>query len=148
MTADHAAENKQAVRRLYEEYINAARPELLPELVDPDYVGPQGERGPGGFAGTIDGLRGALPDLRFTLDDLVAEGDRVAVRWTWTGTHTGPFRGLAPSHRRVTNAGIAIYALRGGKVVGAWLQSDRLGFFQQIGVVPADLAPAGAGRAR
>ena len=143
-TLGTAARNKQTVRRLYEAYINGARRELLPELVGADYAGPQGERGPDGFAAAIGALRGALPDIRFTLEELVAEGDRVAVRWTWTGTHTGPLRGIPASHRRVTDAGIAIYTLRDGRVVSAALQTDRLGVLQQIGALPADLVPGAA----
>jgi predicted ester cyclase len=131
--------NKQTVRRLYEEYINQAQRQVLPELVAPDYVGPDGGRGPSGFATTIDGLRRGVPDIRFKVEDLIAEGDRVTIRWTWSGKHTGVLNGLPPSNRHVENDGIAIYELRDGKVARAWLQTDRLGFLQQIGAVPATL---------
>ena len=142
MAHDAAARNerdKQTVRRLYEECINGARGELLPDLVAADYVGPQGERGPAGFGRTVDGLRDGVPDIHFALEELIAEGGRVAVRWTWTGTHTGVLRGFAPSNARVANEGIAVYALRDGKVARAWLQTDRLGLLQQIGALPAEL---------
>ena len=65
--------------------------------------------------------------------------DRVTIRWTWSGTHTGTLNGLAPSDRQVRNDGIAIYELSGGKIARAWLQTDRLGFLQQIGALPATL---------
>jgi predicted ester cyclase len=104
-------------------------------------VGGQGARGPSGFAGNVDELRAGFPDIRFTVHDLVAEDDRVAVRWTWEATHAGTFRGWAPTGRRVTNSGNAIYQLAGGKIVRVWLETDRLGFFQQIGVIPESLVP-------
>jgi predicted ester cyclase len=81
-------------------------------------------------------LRGAFPDLHYTVEDVVADGDRVAVRWHWTGTHQGAFRGIAATQRAVTNNGLAIFRLRDGRIVAATLETDRLGFLQAIGVVP------------
>jgi len=133
--------NKQVVRRIYEDCINRNKPELLPELISGDYVGAQGGRGPSGFGSNIDELRTGFPDIRFTLQDLVVEGDRVAIRWTWEATHTGTFRSWPPSGRRVTTTGIAIYQLEQGKVVRVWLETDRLGVLQQIGVIPPSLVP-------
>jgi predicted ester cyclase len=132
--------NKHIIRSLYEDCINTGALERLDELVAPDYVGPQGEAGPDGFRKTIQGLRAGIPDIRFTIDELIAEGDGVAVRWTWRGTHTGTLRGLEPSQKPVTNAGIALYHLTEGKIVRAALQTDRVGFLQQIGVLPEDLS--------
>ena len=140
--------NKQTVRKLYEEYINRERRELLPELVSADFIGPDGRRGPAVFAATIDALRRGVPDITFELQDVIAEGDRVAIRWTWSGTHKGALNGLPASNRRVKNDGIAIYDLRDGKVSRAWLQTDRLGFLQQIGAVDPTLGrPPGSAAA-
>ena len=139
MSEDTASRNRSTIRRLYEEAINSGKLELVPELVALDYVGPTGETGPAGFSSTIESLRTGIPDIHFTLEDLVAERQRVTVRWTWSGTHSGTFRGFVPSNRSVTNTGIAIYELRDGKIVRAWLETDRLGFLQQIGAVPAGL---------
>jgi predicted ester cyclase len=139
MSKVNTEKNKQIVRSLYEDYINQQKRERLPELVAADYVGPDGERGPSGFGKTIDGLRSGVPDIHFRVEDLIAEGDKVTVRWKWSGTHTGTLRGFAPSNRHVENTGIAIYELSLGKVARAWLQTDRLGFLQQIGVVPQTL---------
>src|SRR5687768_2606575 len=71
--------NKQTIRRLYEEYINQARPELLPELIAADYVAPDGQRGPAAYGSIVEGLRRGVPDIRFKVEDVVAEGDRVAI---------------------------------------------------------------------
>jgi steroid delta-isomerase-like uncharacterized protein len=136
---------EQTVRRIYDECLNGGRQDVLPELVADDYVGPQGDRGPVGFGQTIAALRAGFPDIRFTVEDMVASGDRVAVRWSWRGTHTGPFRGLTPSGKAVTDTGMAFYRLKDGKVVRAWVETDRLGVLQQVGAIPSDV---GAPRAR
>lgn len=107
-----------------------------------------GARGPGAFRQVIDGLSHAFPDIRYTVEDLVAEDDRVAVRWYWSGTHRAPFRGLAPTERSLTNSGVAIFRLRAGKITAATLETDRLGFLQSIGVVPPNEALFGAGTAK
>ncbi len=136
MTTDTPARNKQTIQRIYEDCINTGDLARMAEFVDASYVGPNGERGPEGFAATVAGLRAGFPDIHFTLEDLVADGDRVALRWKWEGTHQNPFRGFEPTGKRVSNTAIAIYELRGGKVVRAWLQTDRLGFLDAMGALP------------
>src|SRR4051794_20814589 len=74
------AANQQLIRRLYDDCITSGRLELLPELIADDYIGPRGERGPEGFAGPLRGLRAGFPDIHFTVEDLIAQGDRVSVR--------------------------------------------------------------------
>lgn len=76
--------------------------------------------------------RTAFPDLRFEMHDLVAAGDRVAVRWSAAGTQLGALPGLAASGRRLRFAGQSIYELRGGQIAGHWQVVDRLGFVQQL----------------
>ena len=98
-------------------------------------MGPNGERGPAGFAATFQDLRCGFPDITFTIEDLLAERDRVAVRWRWNATHAGQFRSFAATNRHVANTGIAIYELRDGRVTRAWLETDRLGALQQIGAI-------------
>jgi predicted ester cyclase len=131
-----ASANKQVVRKLYDECINPGRLDRLGELVSDDFVGPQGERGPAGFAAGIAGLRAGLPDIVVTIEDLIAEDDRVTVRSTWHATHTGTFRGIPPTGKRITNTSITIYQLADHKVVHSWIESDRLGTLQQMGVSP------------
>lgn len=77
----------------------------------------------------------AFPDLHFTLDDMVAEGDKVAVRWTITGTHKGGFMGIPPTNKEVTSWGIEIYRIAGGKFVELWERFDDFGFMKQLGLV-------------
>lgn len=128
--------NKQLVRRLYDDYLNPGRLDRLGEIVAPDFAGAGPQRGPAAFSGVLVGLRAAFPDLVYTVEDLVADGDRVAVRWTWRGTHTGAFRGFAPTGKQVANTGTAIFEIEGGKLARAWVETDRLGFLIAIGAVP------------
>ncbi|MBI3530449.1 MAG: ester cyclase [Betaproteobacteria bacterium] len=129
--------NKRLVRRLYEDCINPGKVELLAQLIADDFVGGRGEKGPSEFANTIVALRNGFPDIQFDLEDLIAEGDRVAVRWKFQATHMGPFAGFPPSQKQVTQTAIVIYQVRDGKIIRAWLQPDRLGLLQQIGALPS-----------
>jgi steroid delta-isomerase-like uncharacterized protein len=131
--------NKEGVRKLYEDILNTGKLELLNQIIAEEYVGAFGQKGPSGFAGPIQELRQGFPDIKYTIEGLMAEGERVAVRWKWRGTHTGSFRGFAASQKQVTNEGIAIFQFRDSKVVHSWIMTDRLGFLQQIGVVSQDL---------
>jgi predicted ester cyclase len=127
--------SKALVRRLYD-ILNAGQLDRLDELVSSDFEGPGGQRGPAAFAAPILALRAAFPDLRYTIEDIVAEGDRVAVRWTWRGTFAGAFRTFRPTGKPMTNTGFAIFQLADSKLVRTWLETDRLGFLLAIGAVP------------
>ncbi len=131
--------NKEAVRRLYEDILNTGKLDLLNQIIAEEYVGISGQKGPSAFAEPIRELRLGFPDIRYTVEDLVAEGDRVVVKWIWRGIHTGPFRGFAASEKQVANHGIAIFQFKDDKIVQSWIETDRLGFLQQIGVVPPGL---------
>jgi steroid delta-isomerase-like uncharacterized protein len=135
MSAETRDENKRSVEKLFDTF-NQGDLATIDGLVSPEYVGPQGDKGPAGFRAVVVGLRNAFPDLHYTVDELVAEGDRVAVRWHWTGTHRGQFRVFPATGKPVTNPGVGIFRLEHGKIVAAMLETDRLGFLQQIGAVP------------
>ena len=79
---------------------------------------------------------GAFPDTHVTLDDVVVEGDKVAQRWTLTGTHKGEFMGIPPTNKKITIRAIEIDRVAGGKFVECWERFDTLGFVQQLGVIP------------
>jgi predicted ester cyclase len=134
------ASNEQLVRRLYDDYINPGRLDRLGEIVSPDYIGAADQRGPAAFAAPVGAVRAAFPDLAYTIEDLVAGGDRVAVRWTWRGTFLHAFRSFAPTGEKIANTGFAIFQIADGKIARTWVETDRLGFLQAIGVVPADPA--------
>lgn len=133
--------NKEIVRKLFEESLNKGNLELLPDLIAASFTGPQGEKGAAGFRATFEPLLKAFPDIHYTINDLVAEDDKVVVNWTWHGTQTGAFRGIPATGKTVSNVGMAVFALKDGKIVSASTQTDRLGFLQGLGVLPFDLAP-------
>jgi steroid delta-isomerase-like uncharacterized protein len=78
----------------------------------------------------------AFPDYHMTIDDIVTEGDKAVIRYTWTGTHKGAYMGIPPTNKKVMMWGIEIDRFVGGKIVEAWARMDTLGFMQQLGVVP------------
>lgn len=126
----------EVVRRLYEEAINQRRFELLTELIAPEYMGPRGKRGPAGFAGVVENLVAGVPDIHFEIEETLSTEGAAAVRWRWSGRHAGTLVGVAPTGKPVTTTGIGIYHVAGGKIVRSYLETDRLGVLQQIGVVP------------
>lgn len=130
--------NADLVRRLYADYLNPGRFDHLGEIVSDDFAGPGGQRGPAAFAAPVAGLRTGFPDLTYTVEDVVADADHVAVRWRWTGTFTAAYRGFAPTGAPVTNRGMAIFRVADGKIVRSTIETDRLGFLIAIGAVADD----------
>ena len=82
-------------------------------------------------------IRAAFPDLRVTLEDDIAEGDKVVSRWTGQGTHQGELMGIAPTGNQVRVTGITIHRIEDGKIVEEWENFDALGMMQQIGAIPS-----------
>lgn len=135
-------ENKALVRRFLEESNKGktAAMAVIDELCATNivYHGGGGEeiRGLKDYKQSTSESYNASPDLHFTIDDMVAEGDKVAVRFTLTGTHKGEFMGRPPTNKKLTIWAINIYRVVGGKFVEGWERSDTLGSMQQLGVVP------------
>ena len=90
-----------------------------------------------GLRQMIAGFRAAFADTRATVDDQIAEDDRVAWRWTFEGTHVGPLMGIPPTGKRITFTGTSIDRIVGGKVAERWDNADMLGLMQQLGAIPA-----------
>jgi predicted ester cyclase len=134
-------QNKAVVRRLFEDHWNQKNRSLTDELFAPSAIlhTPDGVlSGLQGATDLFDAYATAFPDFHLTLEDVVAEGDKVAVRWTFEGTHRGPFAGIAATGKRVNVAnGVAIYRIAGGKVVEGNFAWGKLGLMQQLGVMPA-----------
>ena len=131
-------ENRAIVRRCYEE-LNKKNLGVV-ELFAANYVNHQAGgveiHGPEELKQFLTGLFTAFPDLRFTVEDLIAEGDKVAARWTSQGTHNGEFMGIAPAGKQVTVTVCDIAHWEGGKIVEDWVLVDMLGLMQQLGVIP------------
>lgn len=135
-------QNKETIRNLYEHILNDRKTELLDELISPDYVGLNGAKGVSGFSGPVLSVIAGFPDIKWTIEELIASGDKVVVRWHWVGTNSAPFRSIPASNKQVTDTAIAIYQLKEGKVINAVIQGDRLGVLTQIGVIPSTVVPA------
>jgi steroid delta-isomerase-like uncharacterized protein len=142
-----ALENKAVVRRFYEA-LNKHNVAGMLELLALDWVwhGPL----PPGFtpdrAGVTDAMTvywTAFPDSHATIEDLIAEGDKVVARVTARVTHQGEFMGVPPTGKHVSATGIEIDRIEGGKIVETWHSRDDLGFLQQLGVIP-QMAPGSA----
>jgi steroid delta-isomerase-like uncharacterized protein len=134
-------QNKQLIRRAVEEVWNGGNFDVVDELVASDFIVhaalPEDEvHGPEGAKQYFAMLRQAFPDLHFTIEEQIADGDRVVTRWTATGTHTGTFQGIPPTGTRSTTSEIDIDRIANGKVVECWMQMDRLGLLQQLGAIP------------
>jgi steroid delta-isomerase-like uncharacterized protein len=90
-----------------------------------------------GYKGFMSALLAAFPDSRFPVDDVIAEGDKVAVRHRLQGTHQAEFQGIPATGKKVEIGGIVIFRIENGMIAEAWLNADLLGMLQQLGVVPA-----------
>jgi predicted ester cyclase len=132
-----AKDNKEAVRRTVEEAINKGDLDVIDEVMDAGYVYhvPDNEVvSPDGFKLYVSMMRAALPDLKMTIEDMVAEGDTVASRFTIKGTHHGHFMGVAPTGKKVEISEAVFIRFRNGKEVEAWPYTDTLSIYQQLGV--------------
>jgi steroid delta-isomerase-like uncharacterized protein len=132
-------DNKAKARRIIEEGWNQGNTAVFDELFAADYVGhdPSGPvHGPEGFKQLYATYRAAFPDTHLTIEDQIAEGDKVVARWTASGTNQGPLMGIPPSGKRVTITGITITRFARGKIEEDWFNYDTLGMLQQIGAIP------------
>jgi len=134
------AANKALVRRLIEETFNRDNLDVTDEVIAPSFVrykaNVPGREGPEGYKQLVKVFRTAFPDLRVTIEDMIAEGDKVAIRQTYRGTHKGDLMGNPPTDRPVTFTGMCLYRIADGKLAEEWIEYDALGMMQQIGAVP------------
>ncbi len=147
--SEHEERNKRTVRRLYEEVINEGRLELLDEITWPDHVEhnpfPQQTQGAEGLKQRASMVRTAF-NPRFTIEHLIAEGDKVAVMWSNDGTHVGEWFGFPPTGKSVTAHGVDVHLLRDGRLAEHWDVVDITDFLAKVGVLPG--APEGASSQR
>lgn len=136
-------QNKTAVRRFYEEVFNQGRYDVLDEICAPDYVS-RSPNNPPGLPNNREGLRqlvtiyrNAFPDIHFTIEDIIADGDTVVCRWSSSGTQTGEMLGIPATGKYATTSGTDIERLENGKTVEGWVVFDQLGLLQQLGIIPA-----------
>ncbi|HEY7970329.1 MAG TPA: ester cyclase [Candidatus Limnocylindrales bacterium] len=133
-------DNKAIVRRFVDEIFVQGRKDTVDELLADDFVAhtwPSTGHPRDDLKAAIDRTSGALQDPVFMIDDLIAEGDRVAARITTAATQVGTFMGMPPSGKRYEIGEIHIFRLRDGKVVEHWHQLDQMGMMRQLGAMPA-----------
>jgi steroid delta-isomerase-like uncharacterized protein len=135
-----AQKNKALVRRFVDEVQSAGNIDALDEICSPDFVN---HSAPPGVPSNCEGVkqltamfRQAFPDSYFTVEDMMAEGDKVATRKTFHGTHQGEFMGILPTGQQVSMGLIDIVRIADGRVVEHWSMGDNLGMMQQLGIVP------------
>lgn len=131
-------DNKAVINRLYEEVFNKGNLALVDELIAPNYVshapGGQEFKGTDGFKQFVTQSRAVLPDLKMTLEHIVAEGDKVAHTARMQGTFNGEYMGITPTGKQVIITNTTISRFEGGKEVEAWMNYDQLSMYQQMGI--------------
>jgi steroid delta-isomerase-like uncharacterized protein len=131
--------NKALIRR-HLEIFNAWNVALVDELLAPDVsfraAGFTEVKGREAFRQLIPAIRTAFPDGKFTIETIIAEGDVVAVRWHWRGTHQGAYMGIAATGKQVTETGTSFYRIAEGQITEIWGDEDALGLMQQLGGIP------------
>jgi steroid delta-isomerase-like uncharacterized protein len=134
-------QNKEFVRRaLVGEVWNNGNLATVDEVFAPNYRGHDPDRpgldGPEAVKRSVAEFHTAFPDFAISIDDLIAEGDRVVWRYTMTGTHNAPFLGAPPCGRRIAATGISIFRIDGGVLREGWINFDALGMLRQFGALP------------
>jgi steroid delta-isomerase-like uncharacterized protein len=130
--------NEAVVRRLIDEVWNKGNLKLIDELAAPDYMDHDpvdGAQGIDGVKNSVRKYRSAFPDCRLNIDELLSMGDRVVLRFTYSGTHKNTFEGIAPTGRHVKGTGISIYRFTGDRIRETFTNWDALGLMTQLGVV-------------
>jgi steroid delta-isomerase-like uncharacterized protein len=137
-----SAENKAIVRRLYEEVWNKRKLEVVKELISPSHAlqGPTifgSSMGPEAYKRQVLRFLEGYPDLHWTIEDTIAEKDKVVACWTMSGTHEGHFMGVPATNKKVSVGGMTIHHIAGGKIMDSNINWDALGMMQQLGAFPA-----------
>ncbi|MDQ3923652.1 MAG: ester cyclase [Actinomycetota bacterium] len=136
-----SAEESKVIVRRYLGVFEQGNIELLDELLAPDYFNhtpatPDLPTGPEGVKGVVTMFRSAMPDLRVVIEDMIAEDDKVAVRYTLEGTHEGELFGIPPTGEQLSIKSITVERVSDGKIRDHWRITDELGMMQQLGVIP------------
>lgn len=132
-------ESRNLVLKYIEEVWNAGNVRALEDLTVESFryhLGGQPPRDRTAMAQFLEEVREAFPDWRVRIEEVVAEGTTVAVRWTGTVTHEGNFHGIPATGKQVSVSGINLYLIEGGKISQEWEQMDSLGMLQQLGALP------------
>jgi steroid delta-isomerase-like uncharacterized protein len=144
-------DNKAIVRRFYEEVWNKRKLEVVDELISPshalnDPIVSGSQTGPKLYKRRVVELTTSFPDLRFTIEDIIAEKGKVVVCWTISGTHKGEFTDIPATGKKVSLEGITIHHITNGKILDSYARWDALGLLRQLGDVSPPRQSIVAGR--
>jgi steroid delta-isomerase-like uncharacterized protein len=134
--------NKAIVRSIFEDGLNKGEVDKIAEMTAPDFfdhdihVETGIPEGPEDMKEALIAIRRGFPDIDVTVEDIIAEGDKVVVRNTWRGTHQGEFNGIPATGRQIEIGGIVIWRIENGKIAERWATVDTLSLLQQLGVIP------------
>ncbi|MES2650506.1 MAG: ester cyclase [Bacteroidota bacterium] len=130
---------KEIIHFLYDTIFLKKRYEKLSEIISPDCTNQFGTKGADGFQETIFELTKAFPNAQWEVKEIIADGNKVVVKQKFSGTHKNQFQNIPPTNKTVSVDGIVTYEFKNDKIIGSQIQTDRLGFLQQLGVLPIDL---------
>lgn len=133
-------QNAEAIRNLYEVILNERKLDHLDNLISEKYTNEQGGMGVNGFKKGIKDVLNAFDDARWVIEEIMTRNNKVMVRQRLLGTNTGHFQGIPPVGISVNSEGFGIYEFENGKIINHIIQTDRLSFLQQLGVLPKDIS--------
>ena len=134
-------ENKAVIRRLYEEVANAKNLDVVDEIVAEDTVDHDAfpgmpANGVEAYKAVFSASQSGFSDFRMEIHEMVAEGDKVAIRATVSGTHDGDFMGIPPTGKAISVGAVEIFEIKDGKITGRWGTPDRATVMEQLGLAP------------
>ncbi|HEX2916557.1 MAG TPA: ester cyclase [Chloroflexia bacterium] len=129
-------QNISTARRFIEEILGKGNFELFRDITTDSYLDHSLPSGVTPLQ-SIGGFRAGFPDLKATVEDIVADGDKCVVRWTVRGTNTGSFFGMPPTGKQAKMSGISMYRFKEGKLAEGWVEYDQLNLMQQLGAIPS-----------
>jgi steroid delta-isomerase-like uncharacterized protein len=139
-----AEENRQLFQRYFDKCANDGNLDLADEIFAPDYLhhdpanpDPRPVVGPQGVRDHLTSLMGAFPDLKFEVEETIADDDQIIVRWTARGTNTGDYFGMPATGKPIEITGMNTWRVKDGQAIEGWVNRDDMGLLQQLGVVPA-----------
>lgn len=132
---------KETIHFLYDSILNTKQFEKLSQVISADYTNQVGEKGVAGFQKSIISLSTAFANAHWAIEEIICAEQKVVVKQKFTGTQINPFQNISPTNKSVSVDGIATYELKNGKIIRSQIQTDRLGFMQQLGIIPNKIIP-------
>ena len=136
MITNMAQQNKELVRKIYDQCLNKRNFDLLKDIVAEEYIGISGKKGVEGFQEPMQALIKGFPDMQWILTSIIAEDDKVFVNWKVEGTHKNTYTNVSATGKKISSEGMGIITLKDGKVISTKVLTDRVHFLQELEVLP------------